>query len=147
MSNQNRLHLLGLALVIALPAVLGCQTASAAPDKTNELPFGFIDAPANGASVTRQVQMYGWALDDEGVTDVRLFVDGHFARSAAIDQARADVAALYPAYAGGGDVCGWAVTLTLGADLAPGPHTIIAQAVDKKGATRDIGSITVGLGS
>ena len=138
-------NVLRLALLIVLPTVLGCQRLSSEPDPTNELPFGFIDAPPTGASVNRQVQMYGWALDDEGVTEVRFFVDGRFVMRASLDQARPDVAKLYPVYTTGTNVCGWAVTLPLAAELSTGPHTIIAQAVDKKGATRDLGTITVAL--
>ena len=136
---------LRLALLGILPAVLGCQMVSSQPDPKNELPFGFIDAPPNGASVGRQVQMYGWALDDHGVKEVRFFVDGRYVTKCAIDTPRPDVAKANLVYRAGTDVHGWALTVTLAPELAPGPHTIIAQAVDTDGATRDIGTITVSL--
>ena len=143
---------LRLALFVVLAAALGCQSRpadpapKAGPDPKNELPFGMIDAPPTGASVERQVQMYGWALDDGGVTEVRFFVDGRFVKRAPIDVARPDVAKAFPAYATGTDVHGWAVTVPIAPELPAGEHAIIAQAVDTKGATRDIGTITVAVG-
>ena len=119
--------------------------ASSEPDPKNELPFGFIDAPPNGASVGRQVQMYGWALDDHGVKEVRFFVDSRYVTRAAVEQLRPDVAKAWPVYRAGTDAHGWAVTVAIPSELAPGPHTILAQAVDTDGATRDIGTITVSL--
>jgi hypothetical protein len=141
---------LPLALLVALPTVAGCQLLPSqgrpsAPDPKNELPQGFIDAPATGAGVGRAVQMYGWALDDGGVAEVRVYVDGRFAVRAPIDQKRPDVSKAYPDYAANTDVHGWAVTVPLDASLSAGPHTIIAQAVDTQGATRDIGTITVSV--
>jgi hypothetical protein len=51
----------------------------------------------------------------------------------------------YPAFAHRSDVHGWTVTVPLGADTPAGPHTILVQAVDNQGATRDIGTSTVEL--
>jgi hypothetical protein len=144
MTKLTPLNSLLVTILVALPMVLGCAR-SAEPDATNELPFGFIDAPQNGATVDRQVQMYGWALDNDGVSDVRLFVDGRYVRSVKVDQARPDLTSIYPSYTSGSDVHGWAVTLPLAAELTSGPHMILAQAVDSKGATRDIGTVTVTL--
>jgi hypothetical protein len=90
---------LPLLIVVASLSVGGCQRPSPEPDRANELPFGFIDAPTPGAAVERQIQMYGWA-----------------------------------------------VTVTLGEAVAAGSHTLLAQAVDTQGATRDIGTVTVSLG-
>ena len=59
--------------------------------------------------------------------------------------ARPDVVNAHPAYSHGSQNHGWAVTLTLAEAFQPGPHTIIAQAVDTQGATRDIGVVTVSL--
>jgi hypothetical protein len=56
-----------------------------------------------------------------------------------------DVVKAYPAFAHRSDVHGWTVTVPLGADTPAGPHTILVQAVDNQGATRDIGTSTVEL--
>ena len=127
-------------------AIAGCQRPSSEPDPKNELPFGFIDAPTQGAGVGRQIQMYGWAMDDEGVKDVRIFVDGKYVARTTLTQARPDVSGAHGRYVHGNDTHGWALTITLGDAFQPGPHTILAQAVDTQGATRDIGAVTVSLG-
>jgi hypothetical protein len=145
MMTLPSLRSLPLALLLVLPTVGGCQRASSEPDPSNELPFGFIDAPPNGASVDHQIQLYGWALDDDGVTDIRFFVDGRFAKRVGLDQARPDLTTPYASYTKGTDVHGWAVTLSLGPEVAAGNHSIVAQAVDTKGATHDIGAITVSV--
>lgn len=140
--------------LLAAPLTIGLMTTTAlasaacqrtAPDASNELPFGFVDQPANGASVQRRFNMYGWALDDDGVKEVWVFVDGRFAAKAPIDQSRPDVTKSYPGYRGNTDVHGWAATVSLGSDVQPGNHSIVVQAIDTKGATRDIGSLTVVL--
>jgi hypothetical protein len=142
------------ALVCCLAAA-GCQAAAPAsqvasatadPDPKNELPFGFIDAPSAGAGVGRQIQMYGWAVDDQGVREIRIFVDGKFIAKTTLSVARPDVASAHPAYTHGNDKHGWALTITLGPSFQPGEHTILAQAVDTQGATRDIGTVAVSLG-
>jgi len=129
-----------------------CQQAAppatsraAEPDPKNELPFGFVDAPPQGAGVGRQVQMYGWALDDQGVADVRVFVDGKYVTHTGFSVSRPDVAGAHPTYTHGNDKHGWAVTVALGPAFAPGAHTILVQAVDTLGATRDIGSVAVSV--
>jgi hypothetical protein len=49
---------------------------------------------------------------------------------------RPDVAKAYPSYARGSSKHGWTTTVQFN---AAGPHTVIVQAVDTNGATRDIG--------
>jgi hypothetical protein len=137
---------LALSLLVVSLASVGCQQGpSAEPDPKNELPFGFIDAPAQGAGVKRQIQLYGWAVDDEGVKEVRIFVDGKYVARTTLTAARPDVTKAHPTYAHGNDNHGWATTITLAETFQPGPHTILAQAVDTQGATRDIGTATVSL--
>jgi hypothetical protein len=130
---------------VLLFAAAGCQRPSSEPDPKNELPFGFIDAPTPGASVGRQIQMYGWAVDDQGVTDVRIFVDGKYVARTTLTQARPDVTKAHPNYAHGTETHGWALTVELGNAISNGPHTVLAQAVDTQGATRDIGTVSVSV--
>ena len=142
-----------LPLVFCCITAAGCQYLGSTstpgagdPDPKNELPIGFIDAPANGAGVSRQIQMYGWAMDDQGVKEVRIYVDGKYVNKTTVSVARPDVTSAHPAYAHGNDTHGWAVTVMLSDVYQSGPHTILAQAVDTQGATHDIGTITVSVG-
>jgi len=138
-----------LTLLVALSVLTACQaapstTTSSDPDPNNELPTGFVDQPTPGATVDRQMQMYGWAHDDGGVREIWIFVDGRFVGRTTVTQPRPDVLTAFPQYAGGTDRLGWAVTVPLTSAPA-GMHSVVVQAVDNKGATRDIGTIDVSL--
>jgi hypothetical protein len=69
-----------------------------------------------------------------------VYVDGRFVGSATPALARPDVAAAFPGHAGGGR-SGWELPV----DLGEGRPTreILAQAVDDRGASRDIGVVSV----
>ncbi len=109
-------------------------------DPANELPFGHVDAPAPGAEVKAESPVSGWALDDRGVAQIRIYVDNHIVTTGALGQDRPDVSKAYPRYTRGNHKHGF--TLLAGFD-APGPHTVVVQAVDSNGATRDIAVIPV----
>jgi hypothetical protein len=131
-----------LPLALALALTMACGGADL-PDAENELPIGFLDSPANGAVVPRQFRFAGWALDDSRVVRVDVYVDGRFRASAAPTVARPDVLKAFPKYAKSTPVIGWEVTVDLGD--APGGRAVLAQAVDDKGATRDIGSANISM--
>lgn len=137
----------GTALRFACSSVLLGALASAcggasktehALDPANELPFGMIGTPTDGAEVPTQVLVGGWALDDRGVREVRLYVDGRIAEVTPLNTQRPDVSKVYPQYAHGTNLHGWTTTVVF---YVPGPHTLIAQAVDTDGATRDFGTL------
>jgi len=138
---MTRRVLLGLLLVCAA----ACSTVRAEPDPKNQLPFGWVDVPAAGSEIQRQLTASGWALDDTGVAEVRVFFDDHFVARTTITESRPDVTKTYPTFAHGNDVHGWRVNVPLGAAATLGPHTLLFQAVDKDGASHDIGSVAVRL--
>ena len=139
------IHRLSLLLIASLFAAVGCQWPSSEPNPKNELPFGTVEAPPQGAGVDRQMTVGGWALDDEGVKEVRVFVDNRFVGRTPVDQPRPDVTKSFPAYTAGKDLHGWVLKVSLGSAFAAGSHTILAQAVDTQGATRDIGTVNISL--
>jgi len=131
------------AVVAVLCAALaaGCAAAGGADDPAaNELPFGNVDLPSPNATVTALTPVAGWALDDRGIREIRLYIDGHLANTCKLALARPDVANIFPQYAKGRTRHGW--QMLAGFDV-PGPHTLVVQAVDSDGATRDIGVLTV----
>ena len=130
----------GTLAAIALAVLGGCSGGKGVNDPANELPFGHVDSPVPGAEVKAESPAYGWALDDRGITDIRIYVDGHLINSGALNVDRPDVSKAYPRYNHAHHKHGW--TLLMGFDV-PGPHTIVVQAVDTDGATRDIGTIAV----
>jgi hypothetical protein len=109
-------------------------------DPTNELPIGTVDTPSEGAIVPMSTLAGGWAVDDRGIREIRLYVDGHFMSTTPLNTPRADVARIYPQYARGTDMFGWTTTIDF---PAAGPHTIVAQAVDSDGATHDLATVKV----
>jgi hypothetical protein len=134
------------AMMIAALAVGGCGGEEKHPpadtplDPANELPFGHVDMPPAGAGVQIEVGIAGWAMDERGVREIRIYVDGHFAKTTTLNTERPDVSAAFPAVARGTNLHGWTTSITFD---APGVHSIVVQAVDTNGATRDIGALTV----
>lgn len=133
----------GMVLVmLALSALVLSGCRQSAPDPENELPFGVVEVP-RPESVLRPgpTTVGGWALDDGGVREIRVYFDGRFKASTTAGIARPDVVSAWPRYAKAGEKSGWNVRVDFG--MAPGPHTILVQAVDSHGATRDIGVVPV----
>jgi hypothetical protein len=128
------------AAVCAAAIALACAQGKGVQDPANELPFGHVDTPAPGAEVHALTAVGGWAMDDRGIREIRLYVDGRIVNTCRLTTPRPDVSRAYPTYAHGGDRHGW--TMVGGFD-APGFHAVLVQAVDNDGATRDIGSFNV----
>jgi Bacterial Ig domain len=126
-------------MVVGL-CVAACGRAAQVPD--NELPSGVVDLPAAGAILRPGPTLVGgWAVDDSGIREIRVYFDGHLKATTGIAVRRPDVAKAMPRYARPDALHGWNVLVDFG--MAPGAHTIRVQAVDNKGATRDIGVVPV----
>jgi hypothetical protein len=128
------------ALPLAAAMVLAACGGKGVKDPANELPTGHVDVPVQGAEVKAFSPVAGWAVDDRGIREIRLYVDNHLVNIGTLGQDRPDVSKAFPKYTRGNDRHGW--TLLAGFD-APGPHTILVQAVDTDGATHDIGVVGV----
>ena len=129
----------GGALLIAT-LLVGCGGSKGVDDPANELPFGRVDVPAEGARVQAQTPLAGWALDDRGVREIRVYVDGRLVNHGPLTDERLDVSKAFPQYARGGNRHGWTLTMDF---VVPGPHAVLVQAVDSDGATRDIAALHV----
>ena len=131
------------AVFVAMVAGWSCGRPAPPPDPNNQLPFGVIDSPQSDKVVGREVEVSGWALDDTGVSEVRIYVDARYKMSAKLKIKRPDVTKVYPQYPVPDDMHGWWEVVDLGETA--GTHQILAQAIDANGSTRDIGSVTVEL--
>lgn len=134
-----------LCAALLFAAAAGCSRLSSnrALDPTNELPFGTLDGPADGANVSMVTNAGGWVVDDRGVREVRVYIDGHFVNATPLNTPRPDVAKAYPQFTHESNVLGYTITIEF---PTPGAHTVLVQAVDTDGATRDIGNAKVTVG-
>ena len=105
----------------------------------NEIAIGNIDLPRNGLLYNGIIQVTGWALDWEGVSNVQVLVDGTPSGNAVYGLARTDVFELnyypgYPNFVGPGYQ--YALDTRL---LANGEHFIDVIVTDVLGSTTYIG--------
>lgn len=134
-------HWLGTAVTAGLMAAVSA-CVDPPPDPANELPIGFVDTPSAGEVLRPGPTLVGgWAVDDTRIVEIRIYFDGRFVARATQGVARPDVAKAWPKYARAGDLHGWNTIVDFAATA--GAHTIVVQAVDTAGATRDIGVIPV----
>ena len=135
--------LLMAALALAL-AGCGSQARSDAPKRQREpnpRSIGMIDIPANGATVDTPVRVSGWAVDESGVTGVRIYFDDELMLTAPMVSARPDVEKQFPRFASPGAIHGFEANIDAGAHAG---YTVIrAVAIDGKGAQTEVYSITV----
>jgi hypothetical protein len=107
----------------------------------SKLPFGGVNSPQNEQKISGKVEVIGWALSEEGIESVSLYVDRAFVANCSLGLPRLDVAKVYPHMSGSGS-SGWSTTLD-SSNVPPGWHELIVQARSKSGTTRDLGSIPV----
>jgi hypothetical protein len=113
-------------------------------NSTATLPFGTIDTPAQGATVSGTIVNFGWALTPQpgmipldGST-IGVFIDGVLVGHPAYNRFRADIASLFPGYANSNGAVGFFTIDT--STLANGVHTLAWGVVDNRGRAQGIGS-------
>lgn len=95
--------------------------------------FGTVDAPASGATVSGALSVDGWAVDDHGVAEIEIRLDGRAIGLAQYGHARPDVDRDYPGLSGGPD---FGFRFELDTALLPnGLHVLEAVATDLSGNT------------
>lgn len=137
-----------LSVTVGVAAVLAAQPAAAisadarvalaCPSQT----LGSVDVPANGATVSGYVQVKGYALDGNMVSNVDVFVDGTddanrvtTAGGANINLPRPDILQAFPQYAGTpGQYPGWQASFKA-ASFSNGSHTIYVRITDAEGCS------------
>jgi hypothetical protein len=107
--------------------------SSASPAK---LAFGVLDTPAEGGSYKGAVPITGWALYENGVDHVAIYIDRNYLADVPVSGKRDDVVKVYPDFASTTDINFAGEFHTEG--LTPGAHQMIARVVGKNGTTRDL---------
>jgi hypothetical protein len=123
--------------------LLGARTVTLA-NGTSIKPFGSIDTPGQGATVSGVVVNFGWALAAPGRTipidgsTINVYIDGVMVGHPTYNNFRADIAALFPGLANSNGAVGYFILDTR--TLTNGVHTIAWVITDDAGQTSGVGS-------
>ena len=126
-----------------LSSLLG-QKGVTFSNRTSVRPFGTIDTPTQGASVSGVIDNFGWALTPAPASipangsTITVYVDGVPIGQPTYNLFRSDIAALFPGYANTNGAVGHFSLDTR--TLANGLHTIAWVVTDDMGNTQGIGS-------
>ena len=118
--------------------VITCDNAGAT------LPFGTIDTPGQGETVSGTIVNFGWVLTPQPGTiptdgsTITVFVDGAPVGQPVYDNYRSDIATLFPGYSNSNGAVGYFFIDTTA--LSNGIHTIQWLAIDDLGRAQGIGS-------
>ena len=93
-------------------------------------PFGYLDVPAEGATISPGTRAFGWALDDSGIASVQFSLDGGAPHDASLGEPHAGVAEAYPGFPGL-DKPGFSFSLPA---MTPGPHVLNLTLVGRDGS-------------
>jgi hypothetical protein len=127
----------GLSSLIGTRQVTGANGSSA-------LPFGTIDTPGQGATVSGTIVNFGWALTPQPKTipvdgsTIDVYVDGNFVGHPVYNQFRSDLASIFPGLKNTSGASGYFMLDTR--TLTDGLHTIAWLIRDDAGQATGVGS-------
>jgi len=124
-------------------SLIGARIVTFASTRSTQ-PFGTIDTPAQGGTVSGSVVNFGWALtprpnaiSTDGST-INVYIDGAFVGHPVYNNFRNDIATLFSGYANSNGAVGYFV---FDSTMIPdGLHTIAWQVTDNAGHSQGIGS-------
>ena len=131
---QSRTAWLAAVLFVSCVAS-GCGTSP------GRIPMGAVDVPRSGQALSGHFSAVGWAVSEDRIKRVSVFLDRSLLKDCSIGGSRPDVSKVYPGFPEG-DNAGWTVDLDAGS-LPEGKHELVFQAESAKGARRDLGTVTV----
>jgi hypothetical protein len=76
--------------IAEVPVTFSCDE-----DGANENSFGDIDLPRNGLLYHDTIQVTGWALDWEGISSIKILVDGHILGLATLGFSRPEITSVF----------------------------------------------------
>jgi hypothetical protein len=109
------------------------------------IPIGYVDAPLDRQIVKGTLVASGWAVSEDRLSDVAIYVDRRYFARATLGLARPDVAKLFSWRFLHPEDPGWRAEIDTGA-LDRGPHELIFQALSRKGVVGEIGTRTIIVG-
>jgi hypothetical protein len=120
--------------IVALVAAAACFLARGASAQ----PFGAIDTPTDGQTVSGIVRVSGFVLDMHAVSNVDLLVDGALVNSAQMNLPRVDVLEVFPTYAGSPSSQPGYITSFLAGNFSDGPHSVSIRVTESDNQAQTI---------
>jgi hypothetical protein len=107
-------------------------------------PFGAIDSPTDGQTVSGVVRVSGFVLDMHAVDKIEVLVDGTVANVAEMNLPRIDLLEIFPPYAGSPTSQPGFLTSFLAANYSEGQHTVSIRVTESDSQAQTIvASVTV----
>ncbi len=107
--------------------------------RSAQLPFGCIDIPQRGLTFNGEVAMAGWALCNDRIVEISVYLGRKLVAVASLCQARPDVKIAFPQYLFS-EMSGWSANVTL-RGVPEGVQEFSVQALTSRGASGCIGSV------
>ncbi|MBK1809941.1 hypothetical protein JHL18_04705 [Clostridium sp. YIM B02505] len=92
-----------------------------------------IDAPTEGQAINNDLYVYGWSLNQSGVKQAKVYIDGNFVGDAGIGLIRTDVKSVFPQY-DNSDKSGFGYMLNVN-KLSLGNHNIRIESIGNDNGT------------
>lgn len=135
---------MAIALLAATLAAGACDEPperAARPAPGNKPAEGFIDLPQDGGDVRPRFTVAGWALDPEGIREIRIYLDDELIATTKPAIARPDVGRIRDWLMAANPLPGWMIEVDAGDRR--GYRTIRGEAVDNTGVLSRFASSTV----
>jgi len=133
--DMKTLSMLGIAMVLAL-SVLSCNNIIGKRRSSLAPILGSLDVPTRGGTLQGStVIIGGWALAEDGVERVAIYVDKEFVTIASLGGDRPDIAKAFPAFANAGK-SGWNIAVDF-SSMSDGDHEMVMQVKSKGGNVHD----------
>jgi hypothetical protein len=104
--------------------ITGGTLTAPPPEPTLQL---ILESPAESDTYSGVSTLRGWAVAEEGISKVDIYIDGNFFQSAPYGGSRGDVGSIFPDINNSGE-SGFALAFNF-SDLSEGTHTIRVEAV------------------
>lgn len=122
--------------ICVLLCFASCRTAPEA-----RLPSGTVDLPRENDVLRGHQVFYGWAVSEDRIKSVNVYIDRDFLAYANLGVSRPDVNKLLPGFPSG-DNAGWRLDLEA-QNLPAGVHQLVFEAKTSAGAVGWIGTRSV----
>jgi hypothetical protein len=133
---MKTLSMPGIAIVLLLFSGVCCNKIIGKRQSSLAPILGALDVPKRGGTLQGPTTIVGgWALAEDGVQRIAIYVDKQFVTFATLGGDRPDIAKAFPSFANAGK-SGWNVVIDLSA-IIDGDHEMVMQVKTKGGNIHD----------